>query len=138
MLPGHCDLPGGQTHAPLAQIIPGAHACQQAPQFWGSRSISTHDPPQFVCPLEHSDVQTPFAQTRSPHWLPQRPQLLTLLASATQTPLQFVWPLGQSLPLPPAVHFPPEHVWPAGHECPQVPQLRASLASTMHAPPQFV
>ncbi len=57
-------------------------------------------------------LQLPFAV----HECPQYPQLPPLVWRLTQTPLQFVCPLGQEQT--PPVHVPPVHVCPA----PQAPQ----------------
>ena len=93
---------GGETQAPPTQFWSAAHMVPHVPQFELSVWVSTHVPPQFVCPA--GQVQAPLWHVEPPvHAVPQVPQLLLSVWVSTQEPLQSVWPAGQ-----PPVQVPPE------------------------------
>jgi len=70
------------THCPFEQLAPVPQALLQAPQLFGSLSVLTHAPPQFVSPasVSHSRTQLPPEQTPPSHLFPHAPQLFGSLS----------------------------------------------------------
>jgi hypothetical protein len=50
------------VHTPTAQPAPAGQRLPQPPQLLGSRSVSTHAPPQFVEGAVHIVLHTPPEQ----------------------------------------------------------------------------
>jgi hypothetical protein len=162
-------VPLGQTQLPLEQIAPPVQALPQVPQLYESLLRSVQVPlPQFAepagqqipleqtWPLPHAG---PFPQVQVPavhvsavplQATPHFPQFWVSLVRSTHAPPQFVWPVGQHIPLEqtwpapqagpdPHVQAPPEQlsVVPA-QAMPHLPQFWALLVKSTQAPPQFV
>ena len=108
---------------PLAQIV------LQAPQLFGSDSVSTHTPPQETRPFRQ--VQAPITHEVPPvHAVPHPPQLLLSLWAFTQELPQGLRPTGQITPHTPAVQS-----CPLGQTLPQAPQLLPSVVVLVQALP---
>ena len=64
-----------------------------------------------------------------PQWVPQVPQFVLSLRKSTQA-------LPQELRFAAQPHFPPVHVWFAGHAWPQLPQSALLVCKSTHDPLQ--
>jgi hypothetical protein len=102
--------------------------------------VSTHVPPQFICPEAHPPTHVEFAQlgVEPLHAIPHLPQLFLSLVVSTQAPLHSVKPLLHVKP-----HVLPLHVGLAfatlvEQTLPHVLQLLRSFVVSTHAPPQSV
>jgi hypothetical protein len=123
------------AHAPATQVevaLPSAHTRPQAPQFDALVPVSTHAPPQSVCPAGHTHA--PATQLCPPaHARPQAPQSVTSVRSAASQPLTAA--LSQ-LPKPAAqrttTHAPAAQPFAAvlarAHTLPHDPQFDGSTA----------
>jgi hypothetical protein len=81
-------------------------------------------------------VQVPPAQNcRSPHVLPQSPQLKRLAVMSVQTVPP---PPGHALPVLGQLHVLPTQTSPGPHIVPHVPQLRGSVVVSVQRPPHTV
>lgn len=82
------------AQAPAVHACPAGHATPQPPQFAASREVSTHAPPQNVCPEPHTQA---LAEQVAPagHALPQLPQFVTLVRRSTHAPPQLLKPAAQ-------------------------------------------
>lgn len=108
----------------------------QDPQWSGSVVVSTHCPPQFVCPLGQLVMHCPpehtwFVPQALPHW----PQLLLLVLVSTHCPPHFDSPALHWMPHWPLVQV-AEPLAGTGQTWPQAPQFDGSLAVGMQEPPQ--
>ena len=81
--PLHAPKPGAQAspHTEFWQIALACgaplHVPAQSPQWLGSFSGFTHEPPQFVVPVGQVEVHFPLVHTSFCwHFVPQAPQLL--------------------------------------------------------------
>lgn len=76
-------------HAPLLHTCPDAQGCPQAPQWFGSLRVFTHEPEQSVSPVAH--VHEPATQWDPPvQRRPHAPQFPSSAPSATHAPLHAV------------------------------------------------
>jgi len=136
------------THWLLEQVVPVGHALPQAPQFELSVGRARHVPPQSVKPAGHTQPIAP-PQTLPPvHALPHPLQWFTSVAVFAHTcPVPV--PQRMSPPAHASVHTlitqlcaPPAGAGTLaprpGHWVPQPLQLRSSLVSVRHVPPQSV
>ncbi len=103
--------PEGHVQLPPVQVCAGPQVVPQLPQFVLLVAVSTHTPLHAVCVggqgmhccvwlLQVPLQQTPLQQIRfAGHAVPHAPQFALSVLVSTQVPLQFVWPVGQHLPL---------------------------------------
>ena len=79
------------AHAPATHAVPGPQTFPHAPQFAGSRCVSTQLLPQRTCPLTHAHL--PAEQVAPPlHAALQAPQCRLFVSTSTQALLQLVSP----------------------------------------------
>jgi hypothetical protein len=140
----HSTDPGKQLQLPEEHAPLNPQEVPQAPQFWGSASMSVHVPLQPVKPGGQGR-QLPFAQNSvAAQALPQAPQFLESLSVSTQTPAHDTvggpqaashWaalqnaPVGQAFSHAPqwfeslwmSTHFPVQSLNPGLHPMPQSP-----------------
>jgi hypothetical protein len=125
----HCPL---HAENPLAHEKPHAELVHVADEFWGfeqatahaeqllgSDVVSTHFPPQFVCPGPHDESQLPALQTSAvaQAW-PHAPQFAGSDVTSTHSSPHFLNPEPHVKP-----HVPPE-------------QTAVPFAGTEHVAPQ--
>jgi hypothetical protein len=110
------------THLPPEQSSVLWHGAPHAPQFAGSELRSVHAPLHSFCPGGHTQPPSAHVMVEL-HATPHPPQLLVLLATSTQSPLQYVR-VGS---LHDSVHMLAMHSAPCGHWCPHDPQFDGSL-----------
>src|SRR6185312_15063188 len=117
---------------------PLGHGVLQAPQFFGSKRVSTHvvapaSPTEHVDqPAWHVATHLPLEHTwPPPHGWPHAPQLSSFWFTSTQSPLQSVRPAWQV-----SAHEPLLQTFPLGHFWPQPPQSFTSLLVSMQSLPQ--
>jgi hypothetical protein len=83
-------------HIPAEHVWPAAHARPQAPQLLALLVVSTHAPPQLVCPAGHIIIepwQRPFVHVwPAEQTVPHAPQFMSSVKTLVQTPLQRVSP----------------------------------------------
>jgi hypothetical protein len=105
-----------------------------APQLEVSLPRARQAPLQGVCPLGHTLVHDPLAQTcPAPQARPQAPQFAPSAWRFRQVPLQLVKPGPQTTAQPPATQL-----CPVGQTRPQLPQFAPSLCRSRQTPEQFV
>lgn len=131
-LPPQLVVPEPQApHLPCKQLWPPGQALAQAPQFFASLLVSTHEPPQSVAPAEQLDAHLPAEQT-SPlaQALPQAPQFFGSTSVTTHTPPHSVVPAPHC-----EAQAPSEQTSPVAHALPQAPQFLGSRLGSTHFPP---
>ena len=119
-----------QMQLPPLHDVPPVHGLPQPPQFFGSLSMSTHDPLQLILVPEHVAPHADDSHT-SPeaHALLQSPQWAGSFVRSTHALPHIVRP-------GPHLQTPPMHVDPPSHAVPHFPQFAGSLAGSMQWPPQ--
>jgi len=132
--PPHADRSAAHvsTQLPNEHICPEGQALPHAPQFAGSLSSETQDPPQVTCPA--GQAHWPPRHVVPPaHDLPQAPQFAASLPVSTHAPPHDERPDPQTI-----VHVPALHTRPVAHAFPHAPQFRRSLARATQTPLQAV
>ena len=126
------------TQAPIAHVIPAAHALPHPPQFAASDWGSTQAVPPLPLSMHtvNPDAQVPVQlppthASPAEHAFPHAPQLWGSTASSTHALPHFVVP-----PPHASAQDPPTHACPAAQGLPQLPQLSKSVCVSTHASPQ--
>lgn len=152
---------GELRHVPATHSVPSRQRVPHAPQFAGSRAVSTQTPQSAI----EQGAHVPATHTPEAHQVPHAPQFsASELVSTPHTPEQVVpihgrqrpatqYRLPQTFPQTPQLsgsllvsphaveapaQIPFEHVWPGPHTRSQSPQWSSSSRRSKHPVAQLV
>lgn len=130
---GSASSPRPYRQAPPEQSLPALQKTPQAPQFVGSRAMSTHRFKQRVSPGPHGAEQVPVSQNElAEQALPQRPQCSCDVFRSTHAPEHSEKPASH-----PGTQVPAAQWEVAEQALPQRPQCCGCVRRSAQRPPQL-